>query len=727
MLTRLTSITLCALASLRESFFNRRVRREGTECTENKLNLSAFASLCEYLFNHKGHKAGTEVTEKRKNKSGLRVPQATFIFSLFLLTTSFGFSQRDSSTIINYIDQCNKTYYANPDSSFEFCLKAEKESKYQGNFSYAGDIALCKSRYHILVTDYETANAELTFAINCFEQKKNFAKLSKAMSLKSILLDRIGEHYQSTKVLREAYLISKNNGDKPGEISRLINLTLDFIDHQAADSAYKYLLILESLGSDVKDENLYFMNQNLGLYYNMIEDHTKAIYYYQRAKEVSEKFQMTDSKATILARLSESYRKLKMYTEAELAGVESEEISIRHNLVFEERDAVEQLVLLYEANGDFASAFNYQRKLIDVDERINKIEKVQKLKEEEYKSNIALKEKVLAEKELSIQEEQLKSEKAESRNWILASVILLVVVVLGFTIVIYLRTKKMNQAIELSKIILEQKNREVTDSINYARQIQEAILAPKKYYQSLFKEIFVFYRPKDIVAGDFYWFYKSDSRIYFAAADCTGHGVPGAMVSVICHSALNRCVKEFDLKSPAEILDKTSLLVQDTFSKSDRTVKDGMDIALCVLDTKTNVLQFAGANNPVWVIKKIDSPHITALPAKGMLVFEEKILVELKGSKQAIGYDAKKQPFLNHELQLEQGDAIYISTDGFIDQFGGEKGKKFKSKFFKQKLLQVQKNSIAEQETMLSSIFDQWKGEFEQVDDVCVLAIRITD
>ncbi|MBL7899463.1 MAG: hypothetical protein JNJ99_13070, partial [Crocinitomicaceae bacterium] len=132
------------------------------------------------------------------------------------------FAQRDSSTIIQYIDQCNETYYANPDSSFEFCLKAEKESKYQGNFTYAGEIALCKARYHILVTDYETANAELSFAINCFEQKKNYAKLSKAMSLKSILLDRIGEHYQSTKVLREAYLISKNHGDKAGEISRLI-------------------------------------------------------------------------------------------------------------------------------------------------------------------------------------------------------------------------------------------------------------------------------------------------------------------------------------------------------------------------------------------------------------------------------------------------------------------------------------------------------------------------
>ncbi|MBL7897258.1 MAG: tetratricopeptide repeat protein, partial [Crocinitomicaceae bacterium] len=393
---------------------------------------------------------------------------------------------------------------------------------------------------------------------------------------------------------------------------------LDFIDHQAADSAYKYLLILEALGSDVKDENLYFLNQNLGLYYNMIEDHTKAIYYYQRAKEVSEKFQMTDSKATILARLSESYRKLKMYTEAELAGVESESISIKNNLVFEERDAVEQLVLLYEANGDFASAYEYQKKLMNVDERINKIEKVQKLKEEEYKTNLALKEKVLAEKELNIQEEQLKSEKAESRNWIMASVILLIIVVLGFTIVIYLRTKKMNQAIELSKIILEQKNKEVTDSINYARQIQEAILAPKKYYQSLFKEIFVFYRPKDIVAGDFYWLHQAENEILFAAADCTGHGVPGAMVSVVCNNALNRSVREYGLNDPGKILDKTREIVIAEFEKSDEEVKDGMDISLVsvsmVPDTsaetgrdlslQTYRVNWAGANNPLWILRK---------------------------------------------------------------------------------------------------------------------------
>jgi len=208
-------------------------------------------------------------------------------------------------------------------------------------------------------------------------------------------------------------------------------------------------------------------------------------------------------------------------------------------------------------------------------------------------------------------------------------------------------------------------------------------------------------------------------------ADCTGHGVPGAMVSVICHSALNRSVKEFGLLTPAEILEKTSELVLETFSKSDREVKDGMDIALCVIDQKTNMLTFSGANNPAWIMKSINTQTLGEIPAKNLLASETKVLVELRGTKQPIGHSHKKKAFINQPLQLEPGDTIYLSTDGYIDQFGGDKGKKIKSKFFKSKLLQIQNNTLAEQEQMLISVFDEWKGELEQVDDVCVLGVRV--
>ncbi len=712
--------------------FNHRVQGVLRRVSQSFFTLRPLLLCGEYFFNHREHKVGTEITEKNREfflaplrLSGRNTLRSLRLSLTFFLLTTISFTTHSQSNIQSLIDQGNQIYYSDPDSSYALCCDAEEEAKKTANNEFAGNIALCKARYMVLVTDYQGAALQLNIAIQFFTYKEDFVNLSKSYSLKSILLDRIGEKEESTKVLYEAYLISKNHGDRKGEISRLTNMTLNFIEDNEADSAYKYLLILETLRSDIDDESRYFVEQNLGLYYAMIDDHTKAIYYYQRAKVISETYDMQDSQATILSRLAESYRALNMLKEAEEAGLASYDVSIENSLIFEERDAIEQLILVFEAEKKFELAFEYRGRLIDVDDRINKLEKVQKLKEDEYRLSLKDKENQLAQKELDIQAEKLETAEAKSQSIILGSIVFVVILVLGFTVMIYLRTKKLNQAIELSRIILEQKNREVNDSINYAKQIQDAILPPTKYYKSLFKDIFVFYRPKDIVAGDFFWFDKRDDKIFFAAADCTGHGVPGAMVSVICHSALNRSLNEFGLEKPAEILEKTSELVLDTFRKSDREVKDGMDVALCVLDLKTNMLSFSGANNPVWIIKSLNTEFIGEVPAKNLIIYDQKVLVELRGDKQPIGFAHKKKSFTNQSLQLEKGDTIYLSTDGYIDQFGGDKGKKLKGKFFKEKLLKIQNNTLAEQNEMIVSVFDEWKGELEQVDDVCVLGIRI--
>ena len=650
---------------------------------------------------------------------------AQIVLSATLVLTMFSAGAQTTDNIQQLIDQGNEIYYSNPDSSFALICEAENLAKKKSDNSYFGRIALAKARYFVLVTDYRASSRELTLAIYFFENNRDFVNLSKAYSLRSILLDRIGEKEESTKVLREAYLISKNNNDREGEIARLTNLSLNFIEENQADSAYKYLLLLESLRADIKNESQYFLEQNLGMYYAMIGDLKKAIYYYQRAKSVSEKFNMQDSRATILARLAGAYRQLNMLKEAEEFGVDSYMISVESALIFEEREAINELILLFEAKGDFKMAFDFRGKLIDVDDRINKLEKIQKLKEDEYQLTLKDKENQLAQKELHIQAEKLETAEAKSQSIILVAVIFVVIIILVFIVMIYLRTRKLNKTIELSRVILEQKNREVGDSITYAKQIQDAILPPRKYYENLFKEIFVFYRPKGIVAGDFYWFESRNNRVYFVAADCTGHGVPGAMVSVICHNALNRSINEFGLFDPAEILEKTSELVLETFIKSDREVKDGMDIAFCAVDTQKKVLHFCGANNPVWVIKSLDTKTISSIPEKQIIVSDTKLLVELRGEKRPIGFTHQRKSFATQQLQLEDGDTIYLSTDGYLDQFGGDRGKKLKSKFFKQKLLQIQNYTLIEQHEMIISIFDNWKGELEQVDDVCVLAVRI--
>ncbi|MCG8574001.1 MAG: tetratricopeptide repeat protein [Flavobacteriales bacterium] len=294
-------------------------------------------------------------------------------------------------------------------------------------------------------------------------------------------------------------------------------------------------------------------------------------------------------------------------------------------------------------------------------------------------------------------------------------------VLLAFVLLKGLRQKKRdNEVISSQNLELESQKKEIKkqheqleihfqeirDSITYAERIQKAILPPLDYFYKMIPDSFVLYKPKDIVAGDFYWLETVGDRIIFAAADCTGHGVPGAMVSVVCHNALNRAVREFNCTSPAAILDKTRNLVIETFEKSNENVKDGMDIAICALEKGSNKLEFAGANNRLYLIRNNE-------------------ITDVKGDKQPIGQYADPEPFTNHELHIEENDHIYIFSDGYPDQFGGPDNKKLKYKAFKQILLNHIHQPMNEQLTSLDEAFENWRGKFEQVDDVCVIGLKL--
>jgi serine phosphatase RsbU (regulator of sigma subunit) len=266
--------------------------------------------------------------------------------------------------------------------------------------------------------------------------------------------------------------------------------------------------------------------------------------------------------------------------------------------------------------------------------------------------------------------------------------------------------------VETQKHIVEEKNKEITDSINYAKRIQEAILPGDSEFKLSLPQSFILYKPKDIVAGDFYWLEKVNDLIIFAVADCTGHGVPGAMVSVVCHNALNRAVNEFKLTDPGKILDKTRQLVVETFendsaqNKTVGTIRDGMDISLCVLNESTNELIFSGANNSLFLIR-------------------EKELIETLADKQPIGKYADEKPFTSNKINLQKGDILYLYTDGYADQFGGSNGKKFKYKQLKELLIKNANLPLAQQASILDQAFESWKGNLEQVDDVCMMGVLI--
>ncbi len=262
---------------------------------------------------------------------------------------------------------------------------------------------------------------------------------------------------------------------------------------------------------------------------------------------------------------------------------------------------------------------------------------------------------------------------------------------------------------EQQKNLVELKNHEILDSLHYAQRLQEAILPPIKMLNKYLKEYFVFYKPKDIVAGDFYWLEKIDEDlVLIAAADCTGHGVPGAMISVVCSNALNRAVKEFQLSTPNLILNKVRELVLETFEKSEKEVADGMDISLCLLNIKTRVVTWAGANSPIWIKRK-----------------DAKIIEEIKGDKQSIALNIVVNDFTNHTIQLNEGDNFYIFSDGYVDQFGGERGGKFLRKRFKELLLHNAHLSMQIQCAELENTLNKWQGILEQVDDICVIGVSV--
>ena len=255
-----------------------------------------------------------------------------------------------------------------------------------------------------------------------------------------------------------------------------------------------------------------------------------------------------------------------------------------------------------------------------------------------------------------------------------------------------------------------EKNEEITASIRYARRIQSALLPTQEYVQRHFPEFFTLYRPKDIVSGDFYWFAEKEGKLFFAAVDCTGHGVPGAFMSVLGNSLLNQLVKEHGITQPAEILNQLHARVVDTLKQVDpnSVTSDGMDLALCAYDPVPRTLLYAGAQRP-------------------LVHFREREMTEIPGDKFSIGgtgFSRMREPYSQHRIFMQPGDTVDIFSDGYADQFGGERGRKMQASRFVSLLGEIVELNMELQHTRLEQFFDEWRGPLDQLDDVLVFGLR---
>lgn len=268
---------------------------------------------------------------------------------------------------------------------------------------------------------------------------------------------------------------------------------------------------------------------------------------------------------------------------------------------------------------------------------------------------------------------------------------------------------KQKEEIEKQNEKISELYTEVTDSIKYAKRLQEAILPPDELVKRVLPNAFVLYKPKDIVSGDFYWMEEKNNKVYFAAVDCTGHGVPGAFMSIVGYNALNNALSQFD--TPSSILDSINKQVSQTLHRnsSGSTAKDGMDLALCCFDPKTNQLEYAGAFNPLYLMRN-------------------NTIEQIKADKFPIGsyFDDEPKTYTNHVIQLEKDDYVYIFSDGYADQFGGPKGKKFMYKQFRDCLASLIGMAMPKQKESLDKTIENWRGSLEQVDDILVIGMHIS-
>ena len=519
------------------------------------------------------------------------------------------------------------------------------------------------------------------------------------------------------------------------------NIGLSLMDQGYFDSARAYHD--SSLTIRLANKNLHGIGQsynNIGSLKYELGEYDSALYYYDKGLSIRIKGNINWT-GIIESQLNigKSLIELNKHSEAEhILNTAYDTLASTQNISLNLR-ALSFLELLYNRKGEFRQALKFNRRyhhlkdsleIMDRDEEMVKLLSVNKYQVRFIQDSIK---QVEEDRTQFIEEEQ----KRRTRAIVFTTFILIVLFLLSIVALVYrnLQSKKKAARIiseqknevelqrdiarekqriseEQKKLVQDQKdllsdqNREITDSINYAQQIQHAILPDESKFDELVDEMFLFYKPRSIVAGDFYWIDSIDNYHFIAIADCTGHGVPGALVSVLSYSALNRCVHEFGLKKPDEILDKARDIIVESLSNKDNRMKDGMDISLLVLDDQS-VLHWSGANNPLWVVKK-----------------DTQELIEFKGDNQPVGYYIRSEKFTRHQIQLDEGDTLYMLTDGFQDQFGGEKDKKFGTQRLKKLLIKMKDLGLADQKTELDRTLKEWMKNNMQIDDITIFGFR---
>lgn len=516
-------------------------------------------------------------------------------------------------------------------------------------------------------------------ALKIFTDQKKIYETKKdtgGIITSSINISTIIKNNDSIVLLLNYALDLALSGDRSNSFTNIYaNLAGTYLDTNSkktfslkkAKSCLDSLILYANEQSDVESKILYY--GTISEYYTLKNQYNLALKNAKKGAELSK--QMTGlTSPELLSRLYEIHKKLKNYKKA----------NFYLEQMVENKDSLEKL----SANEDVAKYES--EKEFEIKQQLDSLKHLDEIR--------------IQQAETKAKEEEIKTQKIIES--VLFVGILLVIGFLGFVYKQLSTTKK-------QKVVIEEKQQEISDSINYAKRIQDAMMTSSVYLKDTLPKSFIFFKPKDVVSGDFYWIYKDqEENIFFTVADCTGHGVPGAFMSMIGTSLLNEIIIEKGIKDTDKVLyEMRAQIIKSLGQEEEGAQKDGMDISLCKLNMKKKTVEFSGAHNSLI--------HISG---------EE--LKTYRGDHQPVGLLlGEKKPFTKHKVKLKKDDMLYIYSDGYQDQFGGERGKKYMAAKFKNQLLKMSKETEEQQLSLLDQEFSTWIQDYEQIDDVCVMGVRI--
>ena len=521
------------------------------------------------------------------------------------------------------------------------------------------------------------------------------------------------KNQQTHEKAREYYLkaipLSRDLDDQDAIGTICVNLGEIYFEQEEYDFALGYFERSLEAFKESNTADLSYPMANIGKVYARLNEFQKAIEYQENALVIAKRQNSELGMSRIHLGLAQTYKLMGDNRSAINHYEKARDLSTAVGALYELKESYENLAKIYASLSDFDKAYEYQSLVTDLKDTLLSEDSQHQINslQIQYQTESMLQENELLKRDVELREAKNKQQLILIYSLIIGFILVCVFIV--YFIRAYNQKRKVNQElVRKNKLITEQKQ-EITDSIQYAKKIQNAVLTPGDYIENLLPERFILFRPRDIVSGDFYWLTDQGDRIICAIADCTGHGVPGAFMSLLGITYLNEIVTKNPDLSAGRILDELSDNVMKSLHQSveKSRVMDGMDIVLIILDRQNIKAEFAGANN-------------------SLLHFRDNKLMEYKPDYRPIGFHVTKNAsFTTHYIDLNKGDVLYAYSDGFQDQFGGPKGKKFMIKNFKNLLKEVHHLSMDKQKELLESALDQWMENTSQIDDILVMGIRI--